>query len=600
MPRPYTGKESVSYSEVKKANGSIYVYERTTWYDRESKKTRSKRRLLGIKDPETGKLLSTRQRRKRTETETEANEGEAITVSKKENARVSILSYLSDASGVTREVTAATQSDRGLGEKILTLAWYAFSAEGGFWTGAENWTRSFQNDLPYRTGPITEEICQELFREIGNHEELKWYVFKMRAQQMGEDELLALDSTIASATETIQNERKDKDEEETVEASYKVVYIYSVTARQLIAYDVVSGKIPDCSTVDTALTHLDRLGLGSSMEVVRDNGPATDEDIGDYLHRKRHFIAGLEPNRKWIRDEVEKALKELQEGDPWTSMIRSDPSFVGKAIRISHTFPYHHKYGGTEKKTGDRETISAWVNVFIYYSSKMKGEDDERFRMQFDQVREDVTNGAYLDEEDRAFLERYCIATAGKYGMITDVTLNARTYREKMKYSGILVVVTDKETDIESAFTKFRSRETIEEGVEGQPGQAGGELSKPGRTYESLDGELFVRFLASSMRESLRTRLQSLNASLGVPNGVRDHDLRENLEAEAKVKSWIREESIADLIEYFERKEVTILSDGKKIYEMDGSRTSRDGIFLRQLGVTQDSSGDSEDGGTPS
>ena len=26
MPRPYTGKESVSLSEVKKANGSIYTY----------------------------------------------------------------------------------------------------------------------------------------------------------------------------------------------------------------------------------------------------------------------------------------------------------------------------------------------------------------------------------------------------------------------------------------------------------------------------------------------------------------------------------------------------------------------------------------------
>ena len=599
MPRPYTGKESVSLSEVKKANGSIYVYERTTWYDRDIKKTRSKRKLLGIKDPETGLIRDTRPRKKRTETEAkpEANAGEALTVSKKENAMVSILSYLSDVSGVTKEVTAATRGDRGMREKILTLAWYAFATEGRSWTRAENWTRSFQSNLPYSYGPITENIYQDLFREIGNHEELKWYIFKMRAKQMGEDELLALDSTTLSiTTKTIQNAQRAKEKDGIVKQVYKVVYIYSITARQLVAYDVVPGNIPDCSTVDTALTHLDILGLGSNIEVVQGNGYATDEDIGEYLHRKRHFITRIEPNRKWISDEVDLVLKEIRDGDNQTSIIHCDPSFAGKAIKISHAFPYKRKYGSAkkEKKAGDIEYITAKVNVFIFYSTKKKGEDDEKFRLQFEQVREDAISGAFLDKEARAFLEKYCITTVEKDGIITDVALNTKAYREKLKYNGTLVIITDKEKDIETALTKYRSREKIEEGIEGHKSHIGGNTSKPCMTDESLDGELLVEFLANSMRESFRTRLRSLIGSLGVPNGVRDHDLRKNLEAETKVKNWIRKKTIVYLIEYFEHKEITILNDGKKSFKMDGYKTYRDRLFLKYLGVTQDSTEDSE------
>ena len=588
MSRQYTGKETVGRSEERKPNGSIYVYERTSWYDRDTKKTRSKRKLLGIKDPEIGEVRDTRPRKKKTETSTEEKE---LIVKKSANAMVSILEYLSNASGVSQEVTAATRGDRGTREKILTLAWYAFATEGRSWTRAENWTRTFLNELPYRYGPITEDIYQDLFREIGSHEEIKWKIFKLRAKQMGEDELLALDSsTISTTTKTIHTAQKAKDKDGIVKNVYKIVYIYSITARQLIAYDMIPGHIPDCSTVDTALSHLDALELSNNIEVVQDNGYATDEDIGEFLHRKRHFITRLEPNRKWISNDVDQALKEIRDGDKQSSIIHCDPAFAGKAIRITHTFPYKRKYGSTkkEKKAGDIDYITSHINIFIYYSTKKKGDDDEKFRNQFEQVREDATSGAFLDKEAKAFLDKYCTTTIGCDGTITDVSLDIKAYQEKMKYNGVLVVVTDKEKDIEAALVKYRSRETIEEGIEGHKSHTGGNTSKPGMTDESLDGELLVEFLANSMRESFRTRLRSMKSTLGIPNGIRDHDLKKNLEAETKVKSWIRKKSLAYIIEYFEHKEVVILYDGKKCYKIDDNKTTRDKLFLQHLGVTQE------------
>lgn len=589
MPRPYTGKESISRSEITKPNGSIYVYERTTWYNRDTKKTESRRKLLGIKDPVTGEMHNTRPRKSK---EVSLDPGDSsVTVTTKANAMISILSHLSNISGVSKEVTAAMRGDRGLQEKVLTLAWYAFATEGRSWTRAENWTRSFQAELPYHYGPITEDIYQELFQELGSHADIKWKVFKNRAKQMGQDELLALDSsTVSTTTKTINNAQTAKDKDGIVKKVYKVVYIYSITSRQLIAYDLIPGHIPDCSTVDTALTHLDILGLNKSIEVVQDNGYATDEDIGEFLHRKRHFVTRLEPNRKWISSEVDKALDQIRDGSEGTSIIHCDPEFSGKAVRIEHAFPYKRKYGSVEKgkKAGDIEYITSKVNVFIYYSTKKKGDDDSKFRTQFEQVREDAINGAYLNKEACTFLDRYCVITKNADGTISDVALEPEAYRKKMKYNGVLIVVADKERNIESALIKYRSRETIEEGIEGHKGHIGGDTSKPGMTDESLDGELFVEFLANSIRESFRTRLRSLKSTLGVPNGDREHDLKANLDLETKVKNWIRKKSIVYLIEYFERKEVTIVKDGMKTFKLEGYKTNRDRLFLEKIGVTKD------------
>ena len=592
MPRQYTGKVSVGRSEIKKSNGVIYVYERTSWYNREKHATESKRRLLGIKDPETGEIVQTRPRKvKEISNDHDADQG--VLVTRKENAMISILSYLSEASGVTHEVNTAMGHNRGLRDKTLTLAWYAFATEGRAWTRAANWTEAFRSELPYHYGPITEDIYQDLFRELGKRADLKWAVFQQRAKQLGDGELIALDSTtVSTRTQTIHNAQKAADKDKLIRNVYKIVYLYSITARQMVAYALIPGHIPDCSTVDAALTQLDVLELSKDIEVVQDNGYSTDEDLGEYFHRRRHFITRLEGNRSWIAKEVDKAVKEISDGAEGTSVIHCDPEFGGKAISVRHCFPYKRKYASQkkQKKAGETEYLSANVNVFIYFSSKKKGEEDLKFRTQFEQVRMDAIRGAYLDQEAQSFLKKYCEVINESDGTVANVVFRQDEYSKKMKYHGVLVIIADRETSIEQALIKFRSREKIEEGIEGHKGHTGGNTTKPGSTDESLDGELFVEFLANSMRECFRSRLRSMNATLGVPIGVRDHDLKANLEMETKVKNWIRKKSMVYLLEYFERKETIVLRSGKKRYQFGSLKTKRDSLFLEKLGAIEETS----------
>ena len=64
MARPYTGKMTVRESRVHQKNGVIYVYERTTKYDREKKMTvTTGRGLKGKILPGTTEIVPARARK---------------------------------------------------------------------------------------------------------------------------------------------------------------------------------------------------------------------------------------------------------------------------------------------------------------------------------------------------------------------------------------------------------------------------------------------------------------------------------------------------------------------------------------------------------
>ena len=150
----------------------------------------------------------------------------------------------------------------------------------------------------------------------------------------------------------------------------------------------------------------------------------------------------------------------------------------------------------------------------------------------------------------------------------------------------MLILCANKEENIETCLKKFRSREKIEEGIGGHKGHTGGDATKTGDDISS-DGELLVEFLANSIRGSFRSRIRTMKANLGVPNGDRYHDLKSNLNQETTQKNWIRKKSYSFILESFERKYVTVVKADHKVFRLNKMQTKRDKLFLEKLGVTQ-------------
>ena len=442
-------------------------------------------------------------------------------------------------------------------------------------------------ELPYSYGPITESIYQELFHHLGEHPEIQWSIFKQRAQKLGDGELLALDSTlIVCENSSVRDARTTRNKEATTSGAYKVIYLYSITARQLIAYSKIPGNIPDTSTVSYALDYFKALELKGNIEIVQDNGYASELNIGQYLHVKRHFVTRLEPDCMWIRDAVEKYLPIIRNVGQEVEILRTDPDFSGVRTTVTRKFPYIRKYSSKTKglSAGDTDYVEATINIFILYSGLKQARDDSKLKKQIVDAQADIENRAILDEELQKIANKYIISSEKDEIITTKVDWNK--YKNALKYNGLLIIAADSEKDINRALLKYRSRETIEEGIEGHKGHTGGDTRKCGND-DSLDGELLIEFLGNSLRESMRSKIRGMYKTLASPNGDAHHDTKANLLIEAKVKRWIRKKSMVNILESFDRKFVNVVKHGKKKYEISVPETKQEAVFLRSMGVIE-------------
>ena len=581
MGRIFSGKHNFTTQEVVQKNGSIYVYEVESWYDQGTKNTKRKKRLKGIKNSLTGAVESTRPKRKSRE-DTQVPIKATMTF----NAMLAIAELMSSLSGVSKELQDALPNEPGTIGKILTLSWYSFLNDGVNWTGVENWTRRYLNLLPYNFQPITESIYQDLFKDIGRRTSIKWSIFRQRASKMRDGELLALDSTLyPCGVEDVVDAEVVRQKDGTYKAGYKVLYIYSVTSAQLVAYVKMSGKIPDVSTILYALDQLKALKLNKS-EIVVDNGYFSRNNIGELLHAKQHFLMRVKASDKLVKDIVEKNLPTLISGNHPAERIPFAPEYRGICETITEAFPYKRKKGSKAKglKAGDFEYIDATLKVFVYYSSKQKGLADYEYSKQYTEVEHDLLEGVFMDDAAKKFASKY-MEIEEENGEVISVKERKGQRDKDHKYHGLLVLIADKEANISSALKKYRLREKNEEAIKGHKSHSGGDTSKTGGdTF--VEGELLVEFLANSLRHSFSTRVKNVESQLGKKNGDINHDTYDNLKVERSLLNLLRKVSFVNVIQSYKTTIIERLDDTDGYhYILKSPSTLMKIMFLQLIGV---------------
>ena len=451
-------------------------------------------------------------------------------------------------------------------------------------TRADKWTSTYLKLLPYPYGIITKDIYTELFHHIGEHPEIAWSIFQIRARQFGDGELICWDSTVYECwTKAVHDSLSAPTKDGLIRHVYKVFFFYSITSRKLIAYVKIPGNIADSSTVPYAISKIHALNL-RNPEVIQDNGYTDDNTIGELLHQKTHFITRVVPSLKWIIKLIDQYRDALVSGAEPAQMVYCEPEFSVVYCRARHTFYYRRTYGSKKKglQAGDKDIIEATVNVFIYYSSCKRGLDDKAFREQYRDVRQDILNGAILDAAAKN--DQYMLIEYGTNGVVVNVSPNQRAITDKFKTHGFLVLIADREKDPERALLKFRSREKIEEQIKGHKSHTGGDTSKTGDD-DFLEGELLVEFLGDTIRESMLTKVNSMLRELAVPNGDSVHDSNEQIKLQQKLKSWLRKKSIANILDAYDTTDIYEVGFDGKSSKMTDSTTARSRLFLEMLGI---------------
>ena len=581
MPRKASGTIKTDRYIETKPNGTVYVYERSRKYNSEKRYNENLgTKLLGILKPGTSdyyndnNITATRPKRKAIP--------EATPTNKSRTGMIDIIKHFSIISGIENELAVALPGEEGVAQKLLTCSWFLFSTDGDSMPKIRSWSKKYEGLLPYQHGIITKDIYHELYAELGRREEIKQAIFLERCKSLGDEVILALDSSTFEV-ESLQQSvgRKAVHKDKLIKKLYKVVNFYSLAGRRPVAFSLIPGNIPDSESVHNALSQLKALEL-KNIEIISDNGYCNDNSIALMLLEGQHFITRIEADIKWIQPLITRHRRTLEHGG---GIIECDPLFSGIKSTISRSFT-----------ANDGRTVKKDINVFIYFSSVNKSKDDVFFREKFHRYRHTLPNDiAQCDERKsiESFAEKYMLIVRDQSGKIISITINSKNYDAHMKYNGYLVLISDKESDIDTALKKFREREYIEEDIKNYKGHTGGRKARVWDA-DTLDGQILAQFLALTLHESFESRIRFLKDTLAKTNGDAEHDRASTLKLERQLYNWLFKNSLFDILHWFDAIVTTTVDNGNQKTTWVTETTQRDKLFLEKIGISPTTNNEEE------
>lgn len=579
MPAKPSGEVKTRIVHVPQKNGDIYVVERQTIYIPEKKYNKVISSKLIAKIPKGEENPVPTRPKSADGKKTGKKQPKKLSARRIHVGMMDIIGHIGAVSGIDAGVYGST--DIGTAQKIISLARYLLATDGQSLPGILTW--QYNHPLPYAQG-LSEKIYHNLFVQIGRDEALQQNFFKSRCRDLGKMSALAYDSTTISTYSNNQIEaryghNKAGDGLKTV----KLLTLYSIDARQPVAFTKQPGNIPDVLTVKNSLQQLSALGLDAA-EIITDNGYYSEQNLAEMFCAGYHFLTLVKTNIKWVKKEIDGHM------DEFTSIGSAcpfDPGIHGITVKLMHTFTKKRKRSSDKKglSKGDRETFNRRIYLNIYFSLSRQNQDRMAFEADLMELKTVIESGIPVEElpkgaQDKA--EKYLLIR--HWGGKIAVSFNDKACQEAYRYHGFFALVSNKEKDTFECLRKYRKRETIESFFETGKQHADGSRTRVWDT-DTLRGRMFVQFVALCYYEYYSNEIRKLKQLLGKPNGEAIHDTKGNLDDEKSLKSWLQNTPIYLQLQWFDTVENTSVSSELRNKRWSTEVTARDNMFLEKLGI---------------
>jgi hypothetical protein len=568
MAKPITGKTHVGERREKRLNGDIYVYERITAYNEKTRKTYTvSQTLKGKIKAGTQTIVSTRPKKRK-------GEGRLANAIRQHTGLTDILEWVGKVSGIDDDIRASFSE--GDAEKMLSIARYWIGSGGNTLPRLESW--QVMHPLPY-TEAITEDVYGKLFKDVGRNEEGVQGYFSARAARLGEAPVLAFDSTTISTYSENQSEarrgfNKDGDGLNTI----KLLTVYSVKAREPIAFSKQPGNIPDVISLENTLTQLTCLNLDKPL-IVTDNGYYSQKNMMEFVLRNVKFLTLVDPKSVWVRETVDELRDTLA---AMSSTCPFDPSICGATSRRMHQFSRVRQRSRNGKVAGDKDTISRRLYVHVFYSPDNDAKKALAFRKELLELKAQIEGGiTEFTESAHKKKDTYLTCSRKGRGGRLKVGFNDNAIAEAKKYFGYFALVSNQAMDTFTALENYRLRENVEELFAVQKGRLDG--ARPRTWYpDNLRGRQFTQFISLGYHCFLTKKIQEVHAKIGKKDPGKTQSL---LMLEKKLEHWLVQRSLAQILDWFDCIETTKVQTSMGSYRWSTESVARDRLFLKYLGV---------------
>ncbi|MCL1914832.1 MAG: transposase [Eubacteriaceae bacterium] len=464
-----------------KANGTTYVYENISTWNKEKKRCDTKRKLVGKLDPESGEVVPCSPRGRPRIEGTEAPHAKVVAT-----GQSLLLGQASGSLGLPGILGEAFGSEAAA--KTLTCA-YFLVCEGKALSHASAWSAA--NAHPYGAVLASQRIS-ELLCYITRERQM--HFFSLWAKARGDVECMALDITsVSSYSAFIEHARYGHNRDLEKLPQVNMLLVVGGTSGMPIFFEALNGAIKDVSALENALAAIGWMGI-KRPHVLLDRGFYSEKNIDGLYSKHFKFTLGAAFTANWPNELVAAARGGIENyanfcrlGDYSFFAITDNAKWKGKRC-CRH----------------------------VYYDSQQAASDYASFLVHLDNLRAELEAGASAGAK----------GDYGKYFVVKDTPKRRRrvTVRQeevdafKENRAGFFVIISNIVKDPVLALKLYRGKDAAEKNFDNLKNALDMKRLRV-HSDEAMSGRLFIQFIAQILYTAISTVMgqSKLDASYTAP-----------------------------------------------------------------------------------
>lgn len=466
--------------QLDKRSGITYVYESTSYWDKEKKQPRSKRTLIGRLDSDTGKVVPTDGRGKhRNQKNLEIPAGRGpVPVTQTERlffGATYLFDQIGEVTGITDDLKACFPQ---MYKQILSIAYYLILEDHNPLFRFKKWAMLHKH--PYGKD-IPSQRSTELFQSIT--EEAKMQFFRLQGKRRVEKEYWAYDSTsISSYSESLRQVKYGKNKDGDKLPQINLALVFGEESGLPFYYRKLAGNIPDVKTIRELLSELDVLGY-EKVKLVMDRGYYSVDNINAMYKEHLKFLCGTSTTLKFAKD----FIREIGADKDRYEHYNSDLELYVFSKTIAWDYVQERPYKGDTLHEERR------MYLHVYFNPDRFADDGKSLNRKLDKLKEELLTGKRIPEHEKDYRKYFEIKETPKRGISLTYKQNAiDAARERY---GFFALISNEVKDPVMAIRLYRTRDVIEKAFWNIKERLN--LRRTLTSSESaLEGKLFVEFIA--------------------------------------------------------------------------------------------------------
>jgi len=474
-----------------KKTGVTYAYESISFWDKEKQQSRAKRKCIGRVDPETGQIVPTRQRKTPVH-ERKVKPGPVPITHTDRNfyGATYLFDQIGENTGVTEDLKTCFPDHY---RQILSIVYYLILEDRNPLSRFPRWAAIHHH--PHGQA-ISSQRSSELFAAIT--EEARQHFFRLQGKRRVEREYLAYDSTsVSSYSKCLRQVRYGKNKDHDPLPQINLSLLFGQESQLPFYYRKLAGNIPDVKTLRKLLADMNSLGY-QKIKVVLDRGFFSAANINDLYRYHMKFLIASKISLKLVQKHL----------DPVRDRMRTWTWYSQEYQLYAYSVPIVWNY--TQERPYRKDTINAERRMYLhlYFSPEQALEDEKSFNNRLSKLQEELETGQRHPDHEKQYARYFEVKTTPVRG--TRVIAKEEAIQEAKRNYGYFVLMSNEIKEPIQALETYRKKDLVEKAFENLKERLN--LRRVAVSSEqSLDGKLFVQYIALIFLSNITKRMQESN-----------------------------------------------------------------------------------------